>query len=114
MGPLLSSMVFLFQVMGLSNMGQVKRYWSTEVRETEWAHPILARIMLRQEFGREPTASEVSSQIGRLKVKSVLPASLDTITMAFENGEEVCTFHCCIHVPTTDSIYSAESVPMET
>jgi len=80
----------------------------------EWARPILARIMLRQEFGREPTTQEVSSQIGRLKGNSVLPPSLNTITMAFENGEEVCPFHCCIHISTTNSVYVAESVSMET
>ena len=114
-GPLLSSVVIIFQVMGLSNLGgQVKRYWSTEVREMEWARPILARITLRQEFGHEPTASEVSSQVGRFKRKSVLLPSLNTITAAFENGDEVCPFHCCIYIPITDSVYTTESVPVET
>ena len=80
----------------------------------EWAHPILARIMLRQEFGCEPTTNEVSSQIGRLKRKSVLLPSLSTITAAFENGEEVRPFHCHLHVPATKSVYTTESVPMET
>jgi len=70
--------------------------------------------MLRQEFGHEPTAHEVTSQIGRLKEKSVLPPSLNTIIAAFENGQEVCPFHCCIHTSTTTSVYVAESVPVET
>ena len=80
----------------------------------EWARPILARIMFRQEFGREPTASEVSSQIGRLLAKSVVLPSLNTITAAFENGEEVCPLLCCIHIPTTNSVHTAECVPVET
>ena len=66
----------------------------------EWARPMLARIMLRQEFGREPTASEIGCQIGRLRRRSVSLPPLNTITAAFENGEEVRPFQCCIHIPT--------------
>jgi len=75
---------------------------------------MLARIMLRHEFSRDPTISEVNGQIEKLREKSVPLPSLDIITAAFENGEEVCPFHRCIRVPTANSVYDAESVPVET
>jgi len=80
----------------------------------EWARPILARIMLRREFGREPTVDEVGDRMEKLKQKPVSIPLLDTITAAFENGEEVRPFHRCIPVPTTKSVFVAESVSMET
>jgi len=53
---------------------------------------MLARIMLRKGFGREPTKKEVNGLIEKLTSKSVPVPSLDTIIAAFENGEEVCPF----------------------
>ena len=66
--------------------------WSTKVGASRWAHPTLARIMLREEFGREPTDEEVDRQIEKLKKRSVPIPPVDTINAAFENGEEVRLF----------------------
>jgi len=59
------------------------------VRESRWALPILARITLREEFGREPTTDEIDDQVQKLKKRSVPLPSLHTIMGAFERGEEV-------------------------
>ena len=72
------------------------------VRETRWARPMLARIMLRQELGREPTPEEVEDQVVKLKTKCVPPPSLDAIAEAFGRGEEVCLPHCSTHIQATD------------
>ena len=61
--------------------------------EAMWALPVLARIVLRKEFGREPTRNEVDRRVQQLKEGCASLPPLDIITAAFENGEEVCSFH---------------------
>ncbi|KAF9649388.1 hypothetical protein BDM02DRAFT_3186288 [Thelephora ganbajun] len=66
----------------------IKSRWATTVRESKWAHPILARIMLRKKLGRKPTNDEVDDQIQKLKRVSTPLPPLHIIAAALENGEE--------------------------
>ena len=59
------------------------------VKSSTWARPMIARIMLRQKLGREPTGPEVETQVQKIKKKSVGLPSTKTIVEAFENGDEV-------------------------
>ena len=72
------------------------------VMERSWARPILSRIMLRQELGREPTSEEVEDQIVKLKTKSIPLPSLDDIAKAFERGEEVRLPHHFARIQATN------------
>lgn len=54
-----------------------------------WGRPIIARILLRRELGREPTEAEVKVQITKLDGGSSPLPPLGVITAAFERGEEV-------------------------
>ena len=93
----------LAPAMGSSDLrGCVKEAWSLMVRKARWAHPMLARIMLRQELCREPTSEEVWDQIAKLKTKSISPPSLDAIAKAFGRGEEVCLPHHFAHIQATN------------
>lgn len=53
---------------------------------------MLSRIMLRREFGREPTGDEVIDRVKQIKTGAITLPTLETITAAFENGEEVRSF----------------------
>lgn len=64
-----------------------KYSWGMRIRNSVWARPVLARIILRVELGREPTTAEVYSQIKRLG--TVQLPQLNDIIAAFEKGEEV-------------------------
>ena len=76
---------------------------------------MLARIILRKGFGREPTRKEVKALREKLDSKSVTLPSLDTIIAAFENGEEVCPFFSPSYpYCATQPVYVAtESVSVE-
>ena len=50
---------------------------------------MLARIALRNQFGREPTKKEVWNHVKLLNDKTVPLPSGDAIVTAFENGDEV-------------------------
>jgi hypothetical protein len=79
-----------FEATLLSNSyHQVKNTWATSLRMSSWGRPTLARIALRNEFGREPTATEVDDHVKKLKKKYVPLPSMDDVIAALENGEEV-------------------------
>jgi len=73
----------------VTHWGRFKGHWSVAIRETKWAHPMIARIMLRERLCRKPTDDEIVDQIEALKEKSAVLPPLETIAAAFENGEEV-------------------------
>ena len=50
---------------------------------------MIARIMLRNELGNDPTTSEINNRVKDLKKKFIAPPPLDVITTAFMEGEEV-------------------------
>lgn len=66
----------------------VGHHWARDIRSATWARPMIARIVLRQKLGREPTRSEVATQVRKIKEKSVEPPSTKVIVEAFENGDE--------------------------
>jgi len=100
----------------MTHYGRVKGNWSTTIRGARWAHPTIARIMLRERLGHKPTDHEVRAQIEALKDKSTVLPPLETITAAFENGEEVrhALFSRPIRIPVTDLACVTEIVPVET
>lgn len=74
---------------------------------------MVARIMLRQQFGREPTEDEVDGQVERIRDRTDPLPSLETITTAFENGDEVRRFSSIRSHSGHQPVYATESVSVE-
>jgi len=66
----------------------IRSVWARTVRDSRWGRPVIARIMLRNELGREPTTAEVGDRMEKLGEKTVKLPPPDVVRAAFEKGEE--------------------------
>lgn len=83
------------------SQGCVKGTWSSIIQKASWARPMISRIILQQELGREPTSFEVEDQIIKFKLESIPRPSLDAIAEIFGEGEMVCLLHFA-HIQATN------------